>query len=183
MARISPLVLAPPLVFAGLAALFYIGMQREDPDALPSARAGQIAPEVALEPLGERPLLTDATLRAPGAKLVNFWASWCGPCRVEHPNLERLAAEGLAIHGVNYKDSPENARAFLAELGDPYTTVGADRTGRTGLEWGLYGVPETYVLDGEGRVILRFAGPNTPEVLETRIEPALAEAGASAALN
>jgi|SRR6056297_2094259 len=183
MARVSPLTIAPPLVFAGLAAMFWWGMQREDPNAIPSARAGQPAPAMALTPLGEAPLLTDAELREAGVKLVNFWASWCGPCRVEHPILMDLAAEGVPIHGINYKDAPENARGFLVELGDPYVTLGADATGRTGLEWGLYGVPETYVIDGEGTVVLRFAGPITPEVLERRIRPALQEAAQAAALN
>jgi len=176
MARLSPLVLAPPLLFAGLAALFYIGMNREDPDALPSARAGQPAPSVDLVPLGERPLLTDAVLDEGGAKLVNFWASWCGPCRAEHPLLMDLAEQGVPIHGINYKDEEGNALRFLAELGTPYETNGADRSGRTGLEWGLYGVPETYVIDAQGRIVLRYAGPLTPEVMESRILPALSEA-------
>ena len=184
MARLSPLVLAPPLVFAGLAALFWWGMQREDPDAIPSARAGQPAPSMELTALGDAPLLTAEVLEADGVKLVNFWASWCAPCRVEHPILMELAEEGVPIHGINYKDEPANARGFLAQLGDPYETIGADTTGRTGLEWGLYGVPETYVIDGDGTVVLRFAGPITPEVLESRIRPAIEEAaGASAALN
>lgn len=185
MAKVSPLMLAPPLLFLGLAVLFYVGMQRDDPDALPSARAGQSAPEMQLTTLGDAPLLSDADLRADGVKLVNFWASWCGPCRVEHPILMELAAEGIPIHGINYKDEPGNALGFLEELGDPYTRIGADTTGRTGLEWGLYGVPETYVLDGEGRVVLRFAGPILPDVLEERIRPAIIEAQGegAAALN
>ena len=173
MAKLSPLVLAPPLLFAGLAAMFYIGMQREDPDALPSARAGQPAPAVALQPLGDDPLLTDEVLAEGGAKLVNFWASWCGPCRAEHPFLVELAEEGVPIHGINYKDDPANALAFLEELGSPYVANGADPTGRTGLEWGLYGVPETYVIDADGTVVLRFAGPVTREIMEERIRPAL----------
>lgn len=183
MARLSPLVLAPPLIFAGLAALFYFGMAREDPDSLPSARAGQPAPEMTLQPLGDGVVPTRDVLEAPGVKLVNFWASWCAPCRVEHPILMDLAAEGIPIHGINYKDEPENALGFLRELGDPYATIGADPGGRTGIEWGLYGVPETYVIDGEGRVVLRFAGPITPEVMERRIRPAIAEAEAAAPLN
>lgn len=185
MAKVSPLMLAPPLLFAGLAVLFYVGMQREDPDALPSARAGQPAPEMALTSLGNAPLLTDEDLQGEGVKLVNFWASWCGPCRVEHPILMQLAEEGIPIHGINYKDAPGNALGFLEELGDPYTRIGADMTGRTGLEWGLYGVPETYVIDGEGRVVLRFAGPILPDVLERTIRPAIAEAAGDvgAALN
>ncbi|MEM9249848.1 MAG: DsbE family thiol:disulfide interchange protein [Pseudomonadota bacterium] len=183
MARIPVLALAPPVLFAGLAALFYIGMQREDPDALPSAREGQAAPALALAALGEGELLTDDALVQSGVKLVNFWASWCAPCRVEHPHLMALSEEGIAIHGVNYKDEPKNALGFLRELGDPYTRLGADMSGRTGLEWGLYGVPETYVIGDDGRVILRFAGPITPDILESRIRPAIEEARGAPATN
>jgi cytochrome c biogenesis protein CcmG/thiol:disulfide interchange protein DsbE len=171
------LVLAPPLIFAALAATFYVGMNREDPDALPSALAGSAAPDMALAPLGDTPLLEDAALRAPGVKLVNYWASWCAPCRVEHPNLEALAAEGVPIHGINYKDDPAKALAFLEELGNPYTSLGADENGRTALDWGLYGVPETFVVDGEGRIVLRFAGPLTQRVIAEKIRPAIEAAG------
>jgi cytochrome c biogenesis protein CcmG/thiol:disulfide interchange protein DsbE len=170
------LAVLPPAVFAALAALFYFGMFRDDPDALPSAVAGREAPVVNLQPLGEKPVFEAAALRAPGAKLVNFWASWCAPCRVEHPQLETLADEGVPIYGVNYKDEAGKALGFLAELGDPYTAIGADPDGRMALEWGLYGVPETYVIDGDGRVVLRFAGPITESILDNRIRPALAEA-------
>lgn len=176
MARISPLMIAPPLIFAALAALFYVGMNREDPDALPSAIAGNPAPPVSLTDLGEGPTFTDETLRSPGVKLVNYWASWCAPCRAEHPNLTELAQEGVPIYGINYKDKPGNALEFLGELGNPYTAMGADPTGRTALDWGLYGVPETYVIDGEGRIVLRFAGPITQAVLEKTIRPALEQA-------
>ncbi|WP_422072895.1 DsbE family thiol:disulfide interchange protein [Tranquillimonas rosea] len=172
---VKPLMLVPPMLFAGLAVAFWLGMQREDPDALPSARAGEIAPGVALEPMDGSTFET-ADLREGGVKLVNFWASWCAPCRAEHPNLEQLAGEGVPIYGINYKDDPENAVSFLKELGNPFVAMGADPSGRTALDWGLYGVPETYVLDGEGRVVLRFAGPITDRVMDSRIRPAIAEA-------
>ncbi|MGR3323052.1 MAG: DsbE family thiol:disulfide interchange protein [Pseudooceanicola sp.] len=168
-----PLMLAPPLIFAALAGVFYVGMQRENPDALPSAIAGQMAPPVAVTPLGELPVLEAGALATGEVVLVNFWASWCAPCRVEHPNLEALAEEGLTILGVNYKDEPAKALAFLEELGNPYTAVGQDASGRMGLDWGLYGVPETYVIDGEGRVVLRHAGPVTQRVIETTLRPAI----------
>ena len=174
MAR--PLLYLPPLVFAAIAAGFYFGMQREDPDALPSAIAGQEAPPVSLEPLGNRPVFDSSALDAPGVKLVNYWASWCAPCRAEHPNLEALAEEGIPIYGINYKDDPAKAEAFLAELGDPYAAIGTDQSGRTAIDWGLYGVPETYVIDGEGRVVLRFAGPITERSLVGQIRPAIEEA-------
>lgn len=180
MARVSALMIAPPVIFAAFAALAGVGMFRDDPDALPSAREGQKAPQVELTELPGKPLFDDDTLRDGDVKLVNYWASWCAPCRVEHPNLETLADEGLAIYGVNYKDENAKALAFLEELGDPYLGVGADTTGRMALNWGLYGVPETYVLAGDGTVILRFAGPITKRVMEERIRPALERArGAS----
>jgi cytochrome c biogenesis protein CcmG, thiol:disulfide interchange protein DsbE len=172
------LMIAPPLLFAGLAALFWVGMHREDPDALPSALEGRAAPAVAVEPLGEGPVLSDAVLREPGVKLVNFWASWCAPCRAEHPMLVELAEGGVAVHGVNYKDKPENALGFLAELGDPYAAMGADASGRMGLDWGLYGVPETFVIDGKGEVVLRWAGPITRRVMDETIRPAIEKAAA-----
>jgi len=176
MAKISPLMLAPPLIFAALAGLFVFGMNRDDPNALPSAREGQVVPPLQLTQLGERPAFTDADLKKPGVKLVNYWASWCAPCRAEHPNLTRLGAEGMPIYGINYKDDPAKALKFLADLGDPYTEKGADAQGRTALDWGLYGVPETYVIDSDGRVVLRFAGPITNSVLERTIRPAIAAA-------
>ncbi|WP_169961479.1 DsbE family thiol:disulfide interchange protein [Oceaniglobus indicus] len=169
-------MIAPPLVFAGLAVMFLVGMWREDPNALPSAREGQLTPALQVAPLGDLAMLDEAVLRAPGVKLVNFWASWCAPCRVEHPNLDALAAEGVPIYGINYKDNPEKALGFLAELGNPYVAVGADEKGRTALDWGVYGVPETYVIDGEGRIVIRHPGPLTQRVLEQTIRPAMEKA-------
>jgi cytochrome c biogenesis protein CcmG/thiol:disulfide interchange protein DsbE len=165
----------PPVLFAGLAALFIVGMNREDPDNLPSALSGKSAPGVQVTPLGEVPVFTDADLRLPGVKLVNFFASWCAPCRVEHPILERLAAEGIPIYGVNYKDRAEDALGFLGELGNPYAAIGQDG-GRMALDWGVYGVPETYVIDSEGQIVLRFAGPITEQELERSLRPAISEA-------
>lgn len=165
----------PPLFFAGLAFLFFVGMNNEDRDKLPSALSGKMAPAVQVTALGDGPLFTDADLRAPGVKLVNFWASWCAPCRAEHPMLEILAAEGVKIYGVNYKDRAEAAIGFMAELGNPYAAIGQDG-GRMALDWGVYGVPETYVINGEGRIILRFAGPISAAELERSIRPAIAKA-------
>ncbi|MBJ3763104.1 DsbE family thiol:disulfide interchange protein [Maribius pontilimi] len=173
MPRIPVLALIPPAAFLGLAVLFFVGMQREDPDALPSTFIGKPAPALALVPLGDLPGFTNDALQAEGVKLVNFWASWCGPCRVEHPNLEALAAEGIPIYGINYKDRPENALSFLEELGNPYIAVGADDSGGTARDWGVYGVPETYVIDGQGRVLERLAGPITQRTLDGQIRPAI----------
>lgn len=176
MAKLSPLMVAPPLIFAGLAAMFWFGMAREDPDQLPTALQGRQAPAVALDTLGPDAPFTDEDLRQGNVTLVNFWASWCAPCRVEHPHLETMAASGLTIYGVNYKDQPDNAMGFLEELGNPYAAMGADGSGRMALNWGLYGVPETYVIDGEGRVVLRHAGPITQRVLDATIIPAIERA-------
>lgn len=178
MARISPLMLVPPLLFAALAVTFFLGMKRDDPDALPLAIAGQPAPPLRLEPLGDFEPFTDADLRAGEVVLVNYWASWCAPCRAEHPNLIELGRQGVRIYGINYKDDPAKALAFLEELGNPFQRLGADRSGRTAIDWGLYGVPETYVVAGDGTVLLRFAGPITRKVMEETILPAIAEAAA-----
>ena len=177
MARVSPLMLLPPAIFAGLAAMFVLGMSRDDPDALPSALKGRQAPAVVVTQLGDLPVFSDADLRDGEVKLVNFWASWCAPCRAEHPNLERLKDEGITIYGVNYKDKPAAAMRFLNELGNPFAAIGADDSGRMGIDWGLYGVPETFVIDGEGKVVLRFAGPITERTLEGEIYPAIEAAG------
>ncbi|WP_240789580.1 DsbE family thiol:disulfide interchange protein [Pseudooceanicola onchidii] len=169
-------MILPPLIFAGLAGAFYVSLYRENPDQLPTALAGRPAPAVALTSLGDLPAFDDAALRDGEVKLVNYWASWCAPCRVEHPNLTALAEEGITVLGVNYKDQPDNALGFLEELGNPYAAVGADPQGRMALNWGLYGVPETYVIDGDGNVVLRFAGPITQRVIDNDIRPALAKA-------
>ncbi|QBF33243.1 DsbE family thiol:disulfide interchange protein [Thalassococcus sp. S3] len=176
MAKVSPLMIAPPAIFAAFAVMAGVGMFREDPDALPSAREGQPAPAVVLTDLPGKTMFDDETLRDGEVKLVNYWASWCAPCRVEHPNLDILAKEGIPIYGVNYKDDPDNAIAFLEELGDPYQGIGADVSGRMALDWGLYGVPETYVIDGEGTIMLRFAGPVTQRVMEETLRPAIERA-------
>jgi len=176
MAKISPLMIAPPAIFAAFVLLAAVGMFRDDPEALPSAREGQTAPPVVLTELPGKILFDDATLRDGQVKLVNYWASWCAPCRVEHPNLDQLAAEGIPIYGINYKDDPAKAVAFLEELGDPYAAIGADASGRMALDWGVYGVPETYVIDGDGTIILRFAGPVTQRVMRETLLPALERA-------
>ena len=176
MARIPILAALPPIAFAAIAGLFFSGMFRDDPDALPSMFAGQSAPHVTAEPLAGLTPFTDEALQTPGPKLVNFWASWCRPCFLEHPQLMKLQAEGLPVYGVNFRDDPVRALRFLNDFGDPFEGVGTDNEGRMALDWGVYGVPETFVIDGNGMVILRYQGPITEEVLERRIRPALKEA-------
>ena len=175
MARISPLIILPPVIFVAFVVMAVIGLWRDDPEALPSARQGQPAPPLQLAELGRKAMFTDETLRDGRVKLVNFWASWCAPCRVEHPNLTILQKEGMAIYGINYKDTVENGLGFLEELGDPYVAIGADPEGRTGLEWGVYGLPETFLIDGDGTVLLRLAGALTERELTERLRPALAK--------
>lgn len=172
-----PLILLPLAVFAGFGYLAYQGMQKGD-QPLPSMTVGQPAPNVRAVALGDGPVVTDADLRKPGVKLLNFWASWCEPCRIEHPMLEKLKAEGVVIYGINYKDKPADALKFLGDMGNPYTQLGAD-AGPMALDWGVYGVPETYVIDGKGQVCLRLAGPITADNLESQVRPAMAKAAAN----
>ena len=174
-------MIAPPVIFAALAGVFIWGMGRENPNDLPSVLIGQPAPKVIVEPMSGQVPFTAETLAQDGVKLVNFWASWCAPCRVEHPNLELLAGEGLPIYGINYKDDAQKAQGFLDELGSPYTALGADPKGKMALEWGVYGVPETFVVDGEGKVLARFAGPLTQRVIAERLRPVLESAAKTAA--
>lgn len=173
MPKISPMMVLPLVIFAGFAGLAFVGLQRDNPNELPSALTGKTAPAVVVAPLGDEKSFNDNDLRDGTVKLVNYWASWCAPCRVEHPNLEKLAEDGLVIYGVNYKDKPDNALNFLKELGNPYAALGADATGRMALDWGVYGVPETYVIDGKGNIVLRFAGPITERVMQSTILPAI----------
>ncbi|WP_095589055.1 DsbE family thiol:disulfide interchange protein [Actibacterium ureilyticum] len=174
--KISPLMILPPLLFAGLAALFFLGMSRDDPDALPSTLVGRPAPALELLPFEGMPPLGDADLKTGEVVLVNFWASWCAPCRVEHPQLLALKADGVRIHGINYKDTRAKAQVFLDDLGNPYDLAGTDPEGRMAIEWGVYGVPETFVISGDGTVVLRHAGPITASLLQSVIKPAIAEA-------
>ena len=178
MARIPPLVLLPPVIFAAMAGLFAAGMLRDDGQELPSALVGQPAPATEMQPLPGYPALDLAVLDDGEVKLVNFFASWCGPCRLEHPSLMALAAEGVPLYGIAYKDDPDRTAAFLEELGNPFNAIGQDRTGRIAPDWGLYGVPETFVLAGDGTVIDRMPFPLTPELVERRLRPSLAEAEA-----
>ena len=167
-------LLLPPFVFLGLAIMFYIGLQRENPNDLPSQFIGQSAPAVNLTDLREDPAPVDADFRNGNMQLVNFWASWCAPCRAEAPILEHMAKEmDIPIIGINYKDQPAQAKSFLTQFGDPFVQIGADSTGRNAIEWGVTGVPETFVLDGEGKILLRYPGPITQSILDSRILPLL----------
>ena len=173
-ARRRPLLFMLPLALFALVGVFLaIGLTR-DPGTLPSALVGKPAPDFALPPLQGRDTLGLARADLGGQPmLVNVFASWCVPCRVEHPVIARLSERGVVIHGINYKDRPEAATAWLQELGDPFQRIGADRDGRVGIEWGVYGVPETFVVDREGNIAYRHVGPLQPRDVEETILPLL----------
>lgn len=165
--------LLPVVIFLALLGGFFLpGLMRDDPDTLPSAFIGKPAPPLSAVPLGNIESFDSAVFADGQVKLVNFWASWCAPCRVEHPNITALANE-MPVYGVNQKDRPEAAMAFLNELGNPYTGVTVDANGRQSVEWGVYGLPETFLVDGEGRVVERFAGALTQRMIADRLRPAL----------
>ncbi|HSG57049.1 MAG TPA: DsbE family thiol:disulfide interchange protein [Paracoccaceae bacterium] len=173
MAKLSPLMIAPPVIFAALAALFYTGMFRDDPNGLPSTRVGQAAPAITAETLGSYPGVTPDMLTSGEVTLVNFWASWCPPCRAEHPKLLEMAADGMKIIGVNFKDQARSAESYLSDEENPFLAVAFDPQGRTAIEWGVTAPPETFILDGDGVVLFRFAGPLVGSDYEQRFLPAL----------
>ena len=170
------LMFLPPALFLGLAVVFYVGMQRQNPEDIPSVFLDKQAPSISAGELAGFAGVTDADLRRGDVVLVNFWASWCPPCRAEHPLIESLAEEGITVLGVNYRDDPARALDFLSELGNPYAAIGADPRARLGLDWGVVGLPETFVVNGRGEILYRHAGPVTDEVIADRIRPALERA-------
>ena len=176
MPKVSPLMIAPPLIFAGFVALAGIGMFRDNPNDLPSTMIGQPAPEITTDVLGDYPGVTPEAMATGEVTLVNFWASWCPPCRAEHPNLLRMAAEGMPIVGVNFKDQEGTASRYLDDDGNPFSAVAFDPQGRTAIDWGVTAPPETFILDAEGAVLFRFAGPLIGSDYEQRFLPALEEA-------
>jgi cytochrome c biogenesis protein CcmG/thiol:disulfide interchange protein DsbE len=164
----------PLLVLGALLALLALGL-RQQPQATPLALAGQPLPQFAAPRL-DAPHTEFAVQELRGqAFVLNVWASWCAGCRIEHDALLALAAEGAPLYGLNYKDEPARAAAYLKRAGDPFRINLVDASGRIGIELGLYGVPETFVVDREGRVRLRHAGPLTPEVVVGQLRPLLAE--------
>jgi cytochrome c biogenesis protein CcmG/thiol:disulfide interchange protein DsbE len=163
--------LIPVLIFGVIAIAGGIGLNL-DPSKVPSVLIGKPVPAFALAPVKGRTLGLASTDLVGEASLVNVFASWCTACRDEHPLLMRLKREGIvAVHGLNYKDEPDDAAEWLDELGDPYTRTGADRDGRVAIDWGVYGVPETFVVDREGRIIHKHIGAITPKALDQTIVP------------
>ncbi|MDB5622551.1 MAG: DsbE family thiol:disulfide interchange protein [Devosia sp.] len=171
------LLALPLLLLAGLVAIFASTMNR-DPSLVRSVLINKPAPVFALEAVPELGVPGFATENLTGAvTVVNVFASWCVPCRAEHPLLTQLKDNGdIRLFGINQSDAPENARAFLAELGNPYDAVGADRDRRVSIDWGVYGVPETFVVNAEGIITFKHVGPLTPASLEGELLPAIAAA-------
>ncbi len=177
-------VLTPVLVFAGLVALFAFALQGGDPSKLPSALLGKPAPVTEFAPLegllaDEKPVpgFTSGELATGKPVIVNFWASWCAPCAEEQPLLVELQKRsGVALYGVNYKDDPVAARRFLGRYGNPFAAVGTDPKGRGAIEWGVYGMPETFVLNGKGEIVFKHVGPVSVQSIEEKLMPAIVRA-------
>ncbi|HWT30214.1 MAG TPA: DsbE family thiol:disulfide interchange protein [Propylenella sp.] len=170
-------VFLPLAGFLALAALFYVRLGAGDPSVIPSALLDKPVPDFSLPPIVDRQGkgLSDESL-AEGVHVVNIWASWCGPCRLEHPILMRLAGDKrFTLVGINYKDVPENATRFLGALGNPFAAIGADRQGTTGIDWGVYGVPETFIVK-DGVIVHKFIGPLSEQGLASDFLPALEKA-------
>jgi cytochrome c biogenesis protein CcmG, thiol:disulfide interchange protein DsbE len=180
-------VIAPLLIFGALVAVFAFALQTGDPSKLPSALLGKPAPATqfaAVEGLmeGGRPVpgFSSAELASGQPSVVNFWASWCIPCAEEQPLLVELQKRtGVALYGVNYKDDAASARRFLGRYGNPFKAVGTDGAGRAAIEWGVYGMPETYVLNGRGEIVFKHVGAVTPESVQAKLIPAIARAQAA----
>jgi cytochrome c biogenesis protein CcmG, thiol:disulfide interchange protein DsbE len=181
------LIVSIPLVaFLALAALFMLRLGAGDPSRIPSALIGHPAPATTLPPLPglERdgkpvPGLDSAELKGE-VTVLNVWASWCVPCRDEAPLLLALAADRrIRVVGINYKDQPDNARRFLGRYGNPFVANGTDANGRAAIEWGVYGVPETFVVGRDGRIAYKLIGPITADNLDQTLKPAIEKALAS----
>lgn len=163
--------LVPILIFSALILSFGYALNR-DPSMIPSALIGRPVPKFSLPPVKGRTLGLSSADLVGKVSLVNVFASWCVECRAEHPLLLRMKAEGVVpIHGLNYKDLPDDATKWLDTFGDPYTRTGADLNGRVAIDWGVYGVPETFVITKDGRIAYKQIGPLTPKTLDDTIIP------------
>lgn len=170
----------PLFVFLALALALWIGLYLK-PSEVPSVLVGKAVPEFVLPALyDDGGGLSADTLRQPGIKVVNVWASWCAPCRVEHPQLMALSRlPGITVYGINYKDRPAAAQQFLDKLGNPFAAVGADNNGRASIEWGVYGVPETFVINGAGEIVYRHVGVISGYDLAEKFLPLIRRLGAA----
>jgi len=168
----------PVLMFVGLAIMLFRSLSGPAPGDLPSVLIGKPAPNTPLPALDvQTKAFAPADLRAGHVTVVNVFASWCSPCREEAPMLQSLAQmKNIALYGIVQKDTPAKARAFLSDVGNPFQRIDLDANGRASIEWGVYGVPETFVIDGKGIIRLRYAGPITPDILSGTILPAIESA-------
>jgi len=173
------LAILPLVVFAGLATVFLIQLRSgEDSSFVPSVLIGREAPATNLPPLAgsDLPGLASADFKG-HVTLVNVWASWCAPCREEQPLLMTLKGDPrFRLAGLNYKDKPENALRFLGEMGNPFAAIGVDANGRTAIDWGVYGVPETYLVGKDGRILYKHVGPFTEQSIAGELMPAIDKA-------
>lgn len=167
------LMILPPVLFAALAALFLWGMERDNPSDIPSTFIDRPAPVLPQTALGDIPLLRPEDLRTGQVTVVNFWASWCPPCRAEHPVLKEMAARGIRVAGVNMMDDDAKALKYLEDDGNPFFAVATDPQGRNRVEWGVSAPPETFIIRGDGTVAFKFIGPLVGTDYETRFKPAL----------
>lgn len=168
----------PLVVFAIIGVFFAVGLKL-DPRIVPSPLIGKPVPQFDLPSVKGRSQGLATHHLAGQVSIVNVFASWCLPCRVEHPLLVSLAREGVVpIHGINHKDAPDAAALWLDSLGDPYTRTGADLDGQVGIDWGVYGVPETFVVDRHGRIAFKHVGALTPEVISKKVRPLIRELNA-----
>ena len=170
-----PLLMLPLVLFASILVVFFLGLGLGDPSLVPSALIGKPVPAFSLPPVqGYRRGLSSVDLKGT-VSLVNVFASWCVACREEHPLLMALKKNGtVPINGINYKDKPADAAKWLATMGNPYTRIGADLDGRVAIDWGVYGVPETFVISRDARISFKQIGPITSKVLESTILPLVA---------
>ncbi len=181
--RRSWLLALPLLGFAALALLFWFGLGSGDPSRIPSALIGRPAPQTVLPPLeglaaNGKPVpgFDPAAFRGQ-VTVLNVWASWCIPCHEEAPLLLALSQDArIRIAGLNYKDAPDNARRFLGRYGNPFAAVGADANGRAAIEWGVYGVPETFVIGRDGTIAFKLIGPITPDNIDSELRPQIEKA-------
>jgi cytochrome c biogenesis protein CcmG, thiol:disulfide interchange protein DsbE len=177
------LVLLPLVLFLGLAALFFFRLGAGDPSRLPSVLIGREAPPTELPPVAGLehngqpvPGIVPADFKG-AVTVLNVWASWCVPCRDEAALLMSLSGDKrIRLVGINYKDQPDNARRFLGRFGNPFTASGADANGRAAIEWGVYGVPETFIVGRDGKIAYKLVGPLTPENLERVVKPEIEKA-------
>ncbi|MDR3407992.1 MAG: DsbE family thiol:disulfide interchange protein [Methylovirgula sp.] len=176
--RRAPLAYLPLVIFVAVVALLLGRLFAGDPSRLPSALIDKSAPVFDLPSLlAGQPGLSDKDLRQGHVTVLNIFASWCGPCHEENPQLvalahdKRLAEEGIKLVGIAYKDLPEDARRYLGQEGNPYAAVGVDASGRTGIDFGVYGVPETYIIKGDGKIAFKFVGPIDDATLRDAIWP------------